>query len=365
VRSFTTAEPPGGNGKDAAQLLVNGDFENGAQGWTYYSNGAGNFTTTGPALGGSSAGRITIVSPGDNIQLYQSGIVLSAHAYYRLTFSGYSSTGHDCAVGVIQHNAPYSCYGLSGRTVNLGTGWGTHTVYLQATNFSDTVKDARLQFVLPAFARAGDVYWFDDISFQQIDRPPVPGTPGLLNPAPGASDQPRVITLSWTGIDGADGYRVQLARDSLFSRLVCDSIVSDTQLVVGPLESAARYYRRICALNIGGSGSFTAASWFTTVVAKTDPENTISIPLQASLEQNYPNPFNPSTVIPYHLTEPTHVQLTVYNALGDEVAVLEEGIRSAGIHTVVFTPTGLASGSYFYTLRIDGMVETRKMVLLH
>ncbi|MBP1656105.1 MAG: hypothetical protein H6Q31_706 [Bacteroidetes bacterium] len=365
ARSFTTAGTTGGSGKEGTQLLQNGSFENGAQGWTYFSNGSGGFSTAGPAFKGSAAGRIAITSPGDNIQLYQSGIEISANTYYRLTFSAYSSTGHDLAVGLMKHGTPYTSYGLVNRWVNLGTGWETHTVYLRTANFTGTVSDARLQFWLPGFAKEGDEYWFDDVLVQQIDSPPLPETPRVLNPAPGAADLPNWTTLSWTKIDGADGYLVQLARDSTFSRLVCDTVVTDTQMVAGPLESATCYYRRIRALNIGGCGSFTQVCSFTTTVAKTEPEQTKRVPLQVSLEQNYPNPFNPSTVIEYHLPDQAHVTLKVYNALGVEVAVVDEGERSAGIHSVPFAASGLASGTYFYTLRTNGQVETRKMMLLH
>ncbi len=364
-RSFTTAGTTGGSGKEGSQLLQNGDFENGAQGWTFFCNGAGGFSTAGPAFRGSSAGRIAITSPGDNVQLYQSGIELSANTYYRLTFSAYSSTGHDLAVGLMKHGSPYTNYGLLNRTVSLGTGWETHSVYLRTANFAGTVNDARLQFWLPAFAREGDEYWFDEVSIQQIDVPPSLGTPRVLAPAPGAADQPAWITLSWTKIDGADGYLVQLATDSSFSRLVCDSVVIDTQMVAGPLESATCYYRRVRALNIGGSGSFTQVCSFTTTVAKTGPERTGVLPLEVALEQNYPNPFNPSTVIQYHLPDQAHVTLKVYNALGVEVAVVDEGERSAGIHSVSFAASGLASGTYFYTLRTNGLIETKKMMLLH
>ncbi|HSQ76886.1 MAG TPA: T9SS type A sorting domain-containing protein, partial [Bacteroidota bacterium] len=364
-RSFTTAGTTGGSGKEGSQLLQNGDFENGAQGWTFFSNGTGGFSMAGPAFRGSSAGRIAITSPGDNVQLYQSGIELSANTYYRLTFSAYSSTGHDLAVGLMKHGSPYTNYGLLNRTVGLGTGWETHTVYLRTANFAGTVNDARLQFWLPGFAKEGDEYWFDEVSIQQIDLPPSLGTPRVLAPAPGAADQPAWITLCWTRIDGADGYLVQLATDSSFSRLVCDSVVIDTQMVAGPLESATCYYRRVRALNIGGSGSFTQVCSFTTTVAKTGPERTGGLPLEVALEQNYPNPFNPSTVIQYHLPDQAHVTLKVYNALGVEVAVVDEGERSAGIHSVSFAASGLASGTYFYTLRTNGLIETKKMMLLH
>ncbi len=364
ARSFTTVVTSGSSGKDGPELLQNGDFENGSQGWTFFTSGTGGFSTRGPAFKGSSAGRITITSAGNNIQLYQAGITLSADSYYRLTFTAYSSTGHDLAVGLMQHGPPYSDYGLWTRRVSLETNWRTYNVYLRTSNFAGTVDDGRLQFWFPEFAEAGDEYWLDDITFQQIDVPPLPGSSQFLIPAPGAIEQPNILTLHWAAVDGADGYLVQLATDPLFVQMVCDSVINDTLLTVGPLESSTCYYRRIRALNVGGSGPLSPYCSFSTIVAKTSIDLTRNKPNQVNLEQNFPNPFNPSTVVRYSLPRQTYVTLTVYNALGVEVAVLEQGERSSGEHVVPFEARGLASGAYFYTLAVDGAVETRKMLLL-
>jgi hypothetical protein len=49
------------------------------------------------------------------------------------------------------------------------------------------------------------------------------------------------------------------------------------------------------------------------------------IPGEYRLEYNYPKPFNPSTTIRYALPQRSHVVLTVYNTLGQQVAVPPEG----------------------------------------
>jgi len=94
------------------------------------------------------------------------------------------------------------------------------------------------------------------------------------------------------------------------------------------------------------------------------PGTRISLPETYFLSQNYPNPFNPSTMIRYGLPERSQLSLTVYNTLGQRVAVLAEGDQEAGYHEVRFDGSGLASGVYFYRLQAGTYVETRKLILL-
>ena len=96
------------------------------------------------------------------------------------------------------------------------------------------------------------------------------------------------------------------------------------------------------------------------------------IPKNFLLEQNYPNPFNPSTNIQYAISSGQFISLKVYDMLGNEVATLVEGYKSAGSYEVEFPPTvgptsGIknpVSGIYFYRLIVGNYVETKKMILL-
>jgi hypothetical protein len=83
-----------------------------------------------------------------------------------------------------------------------------------------------------------------------------------------------------------------------------------------------------------------------------------------ALRQNHPNPFNPSTRISYRLPEAGAVRLAVYNLLGQEIAVLHDGWRAAGEHTVSFDGVSLPGGVYLYRLECAGSVHTRSMHLV-
>jgi len=99
------------------------------------------------------------------------------------------------------------------------------------------------------------------------------------------------------------------------------------------------------------------------MVTSVQPLTTCS-PQEFSLGQNYPNPFNPSTTIRYGLPNPSHVTLTVFNTLGQEVVQLVNGEVEAGYHEVKFDGSGLASVVYLYRMQAGGYVETRKLLLV-
>jgi hypothetical protein len=94
------------------------------------------------------------------------------------------------------------------------------------------------------------------------------------------------------------------------------------------------------------------------------------IPSEYTISQNYPNPFNPSTTISYTLPSESEVKLVILNALGETIEVVEDNVKSAGLHEINFYAGNLSSGIYFYSLIAksnDGKNEFRsvkKMLLL-
>ena len=80
--------------------------------------------------------------------------------------------------------------------------------------------------------------------------------------------------------------------------------------------------------------------------------------------QNYPNLFNPNTIIKYQIPELSFVTVKVYNVLGNEMALLVNGEKPAGIYEIEFDASRLPSGVYFYILKSGSFVETKKMVLM-
>ncbi len=115
------------------------------------------------------------------------------------------------------------------------------------------------------------------------------------------------------------------------------------------------YYYRLRQINTDGTFVFSP---IVEVEAGELPEEIV-------LEQNYPNPFNPITMIRFAVIERTHVDLSVYNIIGDKIMTLFNDIANDGrVYEVTFDATGLASGIYFYKLSTAKDVEIKKMILM-
>jgi len=87
-------------------------------------------------------------------------------------------------------------------------------------------------------------------------------------------------------------------------------------------------------------------------------------PVEFELSQNFPNPFNPQTVIGFVIGNREHVELTVYDALGRNVATLVDEIREAGSQSVTFDATALSAGVYYYRLSAGEFTDVKKMVVI-
>ncbi len=98
-----------------------------------------------------------------------------------------------------------------------------------------------------------------------------------------------------------------------------------------------------------------------------------AIPAKSALLPNFPNPFNPETWIPYELSKPAEVTLTIYNMQGQVIRQLKLGqmpagvyrSRSRAIHWDGRNIIGekVAAGVYFYTLTAGDFTATRKMLI--
>jgi hypothetical protein len=95
------------------------------------------------------------------------------------------------------------------------------------------------------------------------------------------------------------------------------------------------------------------------------------LPDDFTLLQNFPNPFNPATTIRYSIPVDAHVELKVFDVLGEEVCELKNELQKAGSYSIVFDGTNLASGIYLYRMqavptgrKAGDFIEIKKLILL-
>lgn len=112
-------------------------------------------------------------------------------------------------------------------------------------------------------------------------------------------------------------------------------------------------------------GTYGSGIWWRPFLDITDvSENTGSLPRTVQLLQNYPNPFNPATTIEFYLPNSSFVTLKIFDSLGKEVVNLINESKSIGHHRIQFDASNLSSGIYFYELKANDFVNTKKLLLV-
>ena len=179
------------------------------------------------------------------------------------------------------------------------------------------------------------------------------------------------VTLRWSTVSEVKnyGFDVQRRPESGQFTTVANSFIAGNGTTLVPHEymftdktvTTGVWYYRIRQTDLDGRQSYTSPVKVTVVVLGVRKEE---LPTKYGLGQNYPNPFNPSTRISYQLPVASHVELRVYNLLGEVVATLVNDLEAPGYKTAHLDATRLSGGVYFYRLKAGGFVETRKFVLI-
>ncbi|GAB1350456.1 hypothetical protein MASR1M107_26710 [Ignavibacteriales bacterium] len=137
---------------------------------------------------------------------------------------------------------------------------------------------------------------------------------------------------------------------------------NDNEAGVGSNHTLNWQINYVSATAIDTFGRITTANLINVVTGVKEIDN--NIPNNYTMSQNYPNPFNPSTSIRFSIPETGNVRMVVYNAIGQEVAVLVDEQKSAGNYEVNFDAAKLPSGIYLYSIQSGSFSQTRKMMLL-
>ncbi len=185
--------------------------------------------------------------------------------------------------------------------------------------------------------------------------------------------QPANVDVVITDSD-ASGISFTLAKSQDW--LVIDPDVGTTpqtitcSLVVDILVTGQMYYDTIWVTSDdAGNSPFAVPCSVYVIASDVELYGGENRPTSFTLSQNYPNPFNPRTQIRFDLPVRTHVSLTVFNVLGQQVNALVDEVLPRGQYVVDWdgadqSGSAVSSGIYFYRIEAETFTETRKMVLL-
>lgn len=114
-------------------------------------------------------------------------------------------------------------------------------------------------------------------------------------------------------------------------------------------------------------GTVSDNNWFAVfgvLMPKTSDSTSVAeVELENSLA-NFPNPFNPVTNISFSIKEAGHVNIKVFDLIGQQVAELVNEEKEAGSYQISFNASHLPSGIYIYTINARSYSQTRKMLLM-
>ena len=89
------------------------------------------------------------------------------------------------------------------------------------------------------------------------------------------------------------------------------------------------------------------------------------IPDIVKIQKLYPNPFNPQLSIEFSIPQESMTKITVYNTLGEEIHVIENGrILDAGLHSFYWNASDESSGMYFIKVQTENHIDTQKVLFV-
>ncbi len=204
---------------------------------------------------------------------------------------------------------------------------------------------------------------YDDIQFTIGDPLPI-----LLGSFTVKFAGPTNVRLEWVTLTEVNNFGFEVeksARTQTGYKAVLDSFLPGhgttverhVYLFTDANATQGTWFYRLKQIDLDGAIHYSDAihvEVYTGVSEESPPE-------EFALIQNFPNPFNPSTTIKYEVPKTSHVSLSVYDVLGRQVFVLVDERMEVGVYEVRCDASALSSGVYFYRLRADAFVSTKRM----
>jgi hypothetical protein len=166
------------------------------------------------------------------------------------------------------------------------------------------------------------------------------------------------VHLTWSTSSEAEFSKFDIMRDGAMVGEVVAADAAHNYEYVDRAENG-RTYRYSLVLVYENGGREELATMEAT------PSFSAAVVTEYALLQNFPNPFNPTTQIAFDVLATNPVTLKIYNAAGQEVATLLNGVsQDNGRHIINFDSGNLTTGIYFYTVKIGNEFSATKKMLL-
>ena len=253
-------------------------------------------------------------------------------------------------------------YGDSVATAFAGTNSSKDTVYLrkywelcgnQVILLMKTASRATADLIYTAWVDAGS--------------PNPDGTTPVELVSFTASTDKNLVNLKWKTATELNNNGFDIERGSVnnsdgsitFSKIgfvkgAGNSVNTNSYSFSDKMNISGKYYYRLKQVDNDGSSKYSNRV----------EVNFTSQVYSFNLDQNYPNPFNPSTTIAYSLPLASNVKLSVFNAIGQQVKIVENAYKNAGNYKITFNADDLNSGIYFYKIEAGQFSQIRKMILI-
>ncbi|MDW7679270.1 MAG: GDSL-type esterase/lipase family protein [bacterium] len=93
------------------------------------------------------------------------------------------------------------------------------------------------------------------------------------------------------------------------------------------------------------------------------------VDLAIKVGNNYPNPFNPSTILPYEIVEPGHINIIIYNTIGQEIRQLLYSYQIPGKYSIAWDGKDgagirVANGIYICRVAFQESIINKRFIKL-
>ena len=266
-------------GVTAGELISDGGFESYAIG-TYWDDSPNAILTrsaSDPKIG-SYKGSWAVTNPtGSWEQIFtkeDSAFAITGGQQYRVRLNIYSTDTASVHFSILTAGT-YQSVGFSNKLVAYGeSAWTRFDSTFTATASGNCYIRIAAKGTSTQYAVAGSTVYIDSVSIVPVVSLGAPSITAPVNEATGVDTS---VWITWTSVDNALGYKLDIDTNSNFSEVVTWNLGNQTTIYFSDLVSSTTYYTRAFAYNGYGNGDTSSTVSFTTIASGIAPTDTPSV----------------------------------------------------------------------------------------